>query len=605
MIRKNTKRGPIQKRIMLITLGGILFVCILISLISFYIFNNYLRDEMVSTTRSSLQNLSESIDNNVENVYRLARYCQGSSDIADYVKASPKPGSVLSVATFDRLDEEYKINEASSFIPRVCVVAGNNFLQACSTTYSTTTNIAQAAPELDFFETLLNSENYIYSTGIIPDPFMNRPNKLIVPIIRPITYQFNSNQGGFLFMEFSIDLFLSQMNHYHMEEGSILFLSMGEHLYKYEDGSLTELPSQSFDLYSIKAQGEKSSIINSSMDIQGERLNVVAVPLKMNDCYLIQSISASAVASSTRQFILLFSAILVSVIAIGVIMALSLDYYMMKPLASIRERIALTSSGDFSVDHSIEWDHELGEIGKGINDLSKSVNNLLVKRLEDEKQKRELEYKMLQSQINPHFLYNTLNSIKMMATIQGATGISEMTTALASLLRSISKGTSLLIPIEEELKLIRDYFTIQNYRYGGMIKMKINVSDESIKECSILKFTLQPLVENAIFHGLEPKGGTGNISIELFYADKKDICIEVTDDGVGIESSYIEKILSENTNAKAEFFKEIGINNVNKRLQYEFGDSYGITIESELGTYTTMRVTIPATKNVQEDPDEV
>ena len=98
----------------------------------------------------------------------------------------------------------------------------------------------------------------------------------------------------------------------------------------------------------------------------------------------------------------------------------------------------------------MEWDHELGDIGRGINDLSENVSELMEKRLEDEKQKQDLEYKMLQSQINPHFLYNTLNSIKWMATIQGATGISEMTTSLSRLLKSISKGTSLLIDIREE-----------------------------------------------------------------------------------------------------------------------------------------------------------
>ena len=89
------------------------------------------------------------------------------------------------------------------------------------------------------------------------------------------------------------------------------------------------------------------------------------------------------------------------------------------------------AGGDFSRDPSVEWEHELGDIGRGINDLSENVSELMEKRLEDEKQKQDLEYKMLQSQINPHFLYNTLNSIKWMATIQGATGISEMTTSLS------------------------------------------------------------------------------------------------------------------------------------------------------------------------------
>ena len=143
------------------------------------------------------------------------------------------------------------------------------------------------------------------------------------------------------------------------------------------------------------------------------------------------------------------------------------------PVSRLQTRMVRIAGGDFSRDPSVEWDHELGDIGRGINDLSENVSELMEKRLEDEKQKQDLEYKMLQSQINPHFLYNTLNSIKWMATIQGATGISEMTTSLSRLLKSISKGTSLLIDIREELSLLENYFTIQSYRYGGTITMDI------------------------------------------------------------------------------------------------------------------------------------
>lgn len=131
------------------------------------------------------------------------------------------------------------------------------------------------------------------------------------------------------------------------------------------------------------------------------------------------------------------------------------------------------------------------------------------KRIEDEKQKQDLEYKMLQSQINPHFIYNTLSSIKWMATIQGADGIAEMTTALSRLLKSISKGTRLLVPIREELAFLEDYCTIQNYRYGGTISFALKVDDPTIYDRGILRFTLQPLVENSIFHGIEPKGVPG------------------------------------------------------------------------------------------------
>ena len=205
---------------------------------------------------------------------------------------------------------------------------------------------------------------------------------------------------------------------------------------------------------------------------------------------------------------------------------------------------------------------------------------------------------MLQSQINPHFLYNTLNSIKWMATIQGAEGISEMTTALAKLLKSLSKGTSLLVPVREELSLLQDYFTIQRYRYGGTITLNIHAEEDSILDIPVIKFTLQPLVENAIFHGIEPKG-SGHIDINLYYEDSQsegappDVRIDVTDDGVGMSREKAEQILLSNGDNRADFFREIGVSNVQKRLQYEFGKQYGITVKSAEGEFTTMSILIP------------
>ena len=133
------------------------------------------------------------------------------------------------------------------------------------------------------------------------------------------------------------------------------------------------------------------------------------------------------------------------------------------------------SNGNFSYEAAIEWNNEFGEIGKGINSLSTNVVQLMEHRIAVEKQQKELEYQVLQNQVNPHFLYNTLNSIKWMATIQNATGIAEMTTALSRLLKSISKGTRQVIPIREELELLKNYILIQQYRYGGIITVTYKI----------------------------------------------------------------------------------------------------------------------------------
>lgn len=582
---------------MFTTLSSILGMCLVITAASYFFFHKYMQRSLIGSAESNLRMLGDSINENIQDVFRMARFCQGSSDIAEYIKASPEPGSVLSVATYDRLYEEYQNNPSDNYIPRVIVATDDNYLQACQASFSTSVDLIAMIKDLPYFESMLSADDYDFSQGIIADPFLRGSNvKYVIPLIRPISYRFRSNQGGFLFLEISCDMITSKLSTYYMDDGSSLFLIMGEHIYQVDSTSINEINPE---YRIIEDQSYMSSVATNvyRIDTTEGKKTVIVYPLSMNGCYLVQAISSKETQRQIGLFWLIMLAILIGLIAIGIIMVIMMNDMIHKPLSRIRVKIGKISEGDFSRDGSIEADHEIGEIGKGINDLSESVSKLLDSRVENEKQKRDLEYKMLQSQINPHFLYNTLNSIKMMSQAQGATGITEMTTSLASLLRSISKGTSLLVPISEELSLVKNYFTIQNLRYGGMIRLNINVDDETIYKAQILKFTLQPIVENAIFHGLEPKGGTGTIDIHAYYVTRKDdgrdICIEITDDGVGIPEVQCTTLLDDHEGEnRSEFFKEIGISNVHKRLKYEFGEQYGLFIESKEGKYTKIRVLI-------------
>lgn len=583
---------------MFITLSSILGMCVVIAAASYFFFNRYMQSSLISSTETNLKMLGDSINENIQDVYRMARFCQGSSDIAEYIKASPDPGTLLSVSTYDRLYEEYQNNASNGYMPRVVIATDDNYLQACQASYSTSVNLSDRITELPYFSSMLSADDYEFSQGMIDDPFLRgKTGKKVIPLIRPISYRFRSNRGGYLFMEISADMITSKLSAYYREAGSELYLGMADHLYRLDDNTLSEIhPRYRIlkDMSDVSVSGSKVYRIDTA---DGER-TVIAYPLLMNGCYLAQTVSAQESDRQVVLFRIILVAILIGILAIGLVMVKMMNDLIHKPLSKIRTKIGRISEGDFSRDASIEADHEIGEIGKGINDLAENISGLLDSRLEDEKQKRDLEYKMLQSQINPHFLYNTLNSIKMMSQAQGANGITEMTTSLATLLRSISKGTSLLVPISEELSLVKNYFTIQNLRYGGMIRLNITVDDEMIMNAQILKFTLQPIVENAIFHGLEPKGGTGNIDLHAYYVPgdnaAKNICINVRDDGVGIPKDQCLTLLNDHDGEnRSEFFKEIGISNVHKRLQYEFGMQYGLLIESEEGKYTNIRVTIP------------
>ena len=600
--QKNSRRpmGSIQKRILLITTSCLLGMCIIISSVSYYLFRNYLQNSLIHSTETSLQLLTDSINGSIDDISQIVRFCQTNANIATYIQENPNPGSVLSVSTYDRIFEEYSNNPSNNYINRLAVITDEHFLQIVSAAYSSTADLSAEVPRLPYFDRLLDASDYDFTTGFVKDSFY-RNGKYILPILRPITYQYNSVRGGILFLQISSDLFTDALKRYKIAEDSYMFLSVGGHNYIYENGSLLKWTES----YQITQDLSSSALIdsiyvNEVSDSEGTRL-VVTSPLSMPDCYISQSISQSELRNHRFLLWLILGGTLISIVGIGIFLMLILNRMINVPVSKIRAKMLRVAEGDFDRDSSIEWNHELGDIGKGINDLSENVYLLMNKRLEDEKQKKDLEYKMLQSQINPHFIYNTLNSIKWMASIQGATGISEMTTALAKLLKSISKGTSLLVSIDEELSLLQDYFTIQSYRYGGTITMDIQLEDDAFSSCRIIKFTLQPLVENAIFHGIEPKG-TGHIRIHI-YSEKltedspESIRIDVTDDGVGMPPEKAAQILLSNDDSSTDFFREIGVSNVHKRLQYEFGEAYGITIESVEGQYTTMSIHIPNTIN--------
>lgn len=558
-------KGKIQKRIIAITVTCLSIMCLIVSIVSFSVFNSYLRKSMYQSSEASLELLSDSINYNIAGINRFIRFIQTNSNVSEYIEASPEPGSVLTVATYDRISEEYSNNPASTYMPRAVVVSGSHFMQIVNATYSQDINLAVEIPKLSFFKESLEAEDIIFSTGIIKDPFYKRGID-VLPIIRPITYKFSNKTGGYIFLEIPTSLFTDAFNRYELMEDSFLFLTVNEHHYIYNGGKLTEtdsLPSE-----------------------------IVSKDLAFNGVTISQSISSSQFKKEARLMYFLLIGIVLGILMVGIVMMYILNHMISEPVLKLQKKMKRVSDGHFERDPLIEWDSELGDIGRGINDLAESVNLYMEKKVEDEKQKRDLEYKVLQSQINPHFIYNTLNSIKWMATVQGAEGISEMTTALAKLLKSISKGTSTLVPIAEEISLLKDYFTIQSYRYGGTITLNCDFDNIDIDKYSIIKFTLQPLVENAIFHGLEPKGN-GTVLVKANY-EENGIVILVHDDGVGMEKDQVDRLLTEERPGKSDFFKELGIMNVHKRLRYEFGNEYGLEIESVVNEYTKIFIHIPA-----------
>lgn len=213
--------------------------------------------------------------------------------------------------------------------------------------------------------------------------------------------------------------------------------------------------------------------------------------------------------------------------------------------------------------------------------------------------KKQAEYLALQNQINPHFLYNTLEAIRGDALDIGAKDIANTTEALATFFRYTISEMSDLVSVEEELVSVDNYFKIQRYRFGDKLRLRIIAEDDDVYCCQLPKLTLQPIIENAIFHGLETKPGGGTITI-LMQLTEKRVIIHINDNGVGMSPENTLLINDKLEKIKVSYIQEdssssigIALRNVAQRIKLLFGEEYGLRLYSTQGIGTEVVVTIP------------
>ncbi len=263
-----------------------------------------------------------------------------------------------------------------------------------------------------------------------------------------------------------------------------------------------------------------------------------------------------------------------------------------KPILKLVRIMKETKYGNLNLRADFDSKDEIGMLGDGFNSLMDRINSLLEQIYTEQKLKRENEFKLLQTQIKPHFLYNTIETI--ISFIKLDLKENAMTTArnLAGFYRiSLSKGND-IITIKDEMLLIENYLSIQKLRYVEYLDYRMDF-DEEIMKYQIPKLTLQPLVENSIYHGLKQKEDKGILVIKG-YCEQNTIKIEVFDDGVGMSEEQITRVLNFNKVTKDRMNSDFGVHNVDSRLKLLYGEEYGLTIESSLGEYTRVTVKLPA-----------
>lgn len=271
------------------------------------------------------------------------------------------------------------------------------------------------------------------------------------------------------------------------------------------------------------------------------------------------------------------------------------------PINNLAIAMNKVREGKYQIQIETQGNDEIADLTKVFNQMTQDIQKNIDKEIKMQKEIKDAEYRALQAQINPHFMYNSLNAIKFLAKIQKADNIIRAIDALWNLLKITSQIDGEFVPLKIEGEIVKACALLQNLRYKGKFTIfyEIDKEDESFV---VPKFILQPLVENAIFHGIEPKKGTGKIRI---YSIKKDgdIYLIVEDDGIGISEEKIQALFNEKNKFRKRGINNIGIKNVHERLQLLYGKTYGVSLSGREGEGTIATVKIPISR--QEDSKNV
>ena len=257
----------------------------------------------------------------------------------------------------------------------------------------------------------------------------------------------------------------------------------------------------------------------------------------------------------------------------------------MSPIKRMLEFCCEVSEGKLSVRIQDKHKDELSRLSGSMDHMADTIEHLMDQQKTQEKKKRELELQMLQYQLNPHFLFNTLNSLRFVAAMHKDQIVSDGIQALSSLLQNTLTNKNEYITIQEELENLENYFSILRIRYAGSFEYSFHVEEDELLSCLVPKLILQPLAENSVMHGSSDNGTVMEIQITC-WRENADVMIELSDDGKGFEVTV-------DALAPHPERKRIGVANVNDRIQLNFGRKYGLKINSQPGKGTTCTLTLP------------
>lgn len=567
-----------------------LYVLIFISIIPIMIiaiFTNTISSEIVidKTDSNALQNLtlvSKGLDNVMDSAENQAYYCVLTNNIQNYLN---KQYTVNKIITEQSLQLNLDGLIGTQKLISSAAICGFNGDVVLSSTINASQYYASSDRNIDFdyIHSLHGSALWLPAHIINYEKNYNSIN--CITLIRPVLDLESANCLGYIELNINENIISSAY--------SQICLAATDNIYIMDkNGTIVSSKNKSEIHRNIKSMPYYSDISQKptcKVNFFGVDSLVISKDFSRNNWRIVGSAPIRDLTAENRKLSYSIFGVGFVCILFSMLLLHFLSRSITRPILRLSKAISGVDKGNMGNKVEVMSNDEIGRLSNNYNIMLDRISNLMEQIYWEQKKKRQYELAALQSQINPHFLYNTLDSIRYLALVQRSEDIFNMITALAMFYRTVlSKGEN-IITVKEEIDNVSYYLTIQKIRYENKFTYSLDV-DKEILDSHIVKLSLQPLVENSIYHGIRPSSAPGQINIRGYIEDK-NIVIIVSDNGIGMKSELTKISPGSFPETTGRSF---GLKSVDERIKIYFGNEYGIrSVTSKKNSGTTIEIVLP------------
>lgn len=534
----NTNKIPITFRKRMILYNMLMIICIAIA-ISIYTYSFYRNDAIASEASNSANRLhlvSSRLEIAWDELINIVQNCAGRKSLflTSILSGRDSRSEKSGIYAADVLKDFCAISGYNQYIHKITVYKKDSFLIQAGTSYGSW-NDADSIMAAPWFEELLQKNMQEYTLTVKDNPFPLNAKTIpkLIPLIRPLAYsKTESPRDAWVCLTLSPKLFQDTLKLLSQDK-SILILTS-------DCSPVSSMNTEEFSLADLEGVLSAHPELTGSLRVRLSDRDCILTweRLSVSGLILCEVLPLESIAFNPKATQATIGLVFLSCIIIGLSLSLLFTRYLTRPIVRLMEHMDVISSGDFSRNPAIESNDELGVIGRQINEMSSHVS------------------------------------------------------ALSSLLKNMAKGFNEKVTVRQELDFLDNYVTIEKIRYIELFDVDITVEDPALYDAGIIKLTLQPLVENSIFSGIEPSGKPGLIQIHI-YSREQVLYISIRDNGVGISKENINRMLTDTSRVTKHYMSGIGLPNVDRRIKLVYGQEYGLAIDSEVGVYTCVTVSLP------------